>query len=131
MNTNEAIAIKFFGWQWMSWVGIPVRETPGYPKKQRCRQFMSSEQLDDERWQRFLKENDAKQANGDEPFEHSNSFPSGGTRAMVPDFEGDWNAMRKLELKIWKRGGWGEYQNRICLLDGLKKRCRVALELEV
>ena len=70
---NEAVAKTIFGWRWLSWIGIPVKGTPGYPKPCRVRQFMSPDAMRNQRWLDFWKRPDVgevREADGTEPLSY-------------------------------------------------------------
>lgn len=64
---DALVAKRLFGWRWMSYVGVPIKGTPGYPKKCRVRDFMSPKRMADDRWQAMLRDNESRPATGDEP----------------------------------------------------------------
>ena len=61
---DEVILQQVLGWRWMSFVGLPTRDTAGYPKVMRVRQLFSPTQLEDADW---LERYDARDADGTEP----------------------------------------------------------------
>jgi len=101
-SLDRAIAEELFGWKWWSWVGIPIRGTPGYPTKTRVRQFVSPEQLADKRWEKFLEASEGAPATGDEPLDYSYCSSQGGE--WVPHFSGHLNACAEMESELEKRG---------------------------
>jgi hypothetical protein len=66
-DMTEELCIRLLGWKWMSFVGIPTRDTECYPNKCRVRQFFSPTQLKDKHWNEFLSENEGHKAIGTEP----------------------------------------------------------------
>lgn len=82
---NEYLAITLLGWKWVSFVGIPVKGTEGYPKKCRVRQLLSKKQLESESWQDKLSVNEGRDAIGDEPLAYT-YCSSQGSDARVPRF---------------------------------------------
>lgn len=103
---NHIVASRLFGWRWISYIGIPMRGSPGYPSKQRVRQFLSPESLARPEWQSLLRDheqgdpNGARDADGTEPLSYSYCSSQGPTR--VPDFGGREDDM---SLK-WARKRW-------------------------
>lgn len=85
---NEIYAIHRHGFRWMSWVGTPIKGTDGYPKKMRVRQLMSPSQLENPTWQKFLKDNDGREADGSEPLSYD-YCSSNCSVAMTPDLIDD------------------------------------------
>lgn len=81
---DEELAIRLLGWKWISFVGIPVRETPSYPKKTRVRQLFSKSQLEGKDWEEFARKYEAKEATGEEPLAYS--YCSSQGPAMLPKF---------------------------------------------
>ena len=83
--TPTEYAIKYWGYKWMAFTGIPVRGTEGYPRKQRVRMLMSPEQIDARRnnidaakeW------SDIQPATGNEPLAYA-YCSSGGYIASLP-----------------------------------------------
>lgn len=72
---TEEIAIEHFGFVWMSWIGVPVRGTPGYAErlKVRVRQLMSPEQMQLPGWKDHFSNprNEARAADGSEPLAYA------------------------------------------------------------
>lgn len=64
---DEELAIRLLGWKWMSFIGIPVKGTSGYPAKCRVRQLFSAAQLKAKSWREFFEEWEGCEATGDEP----------------------------------------------------------------
>ena len=62
VELNEQMAERLFGWKWMSWRGIPAKDTPGYPRKCRVRQFLSPEELGTTRWRSRLQVYEGREA---------------------------------------------------------------------
>lgn len=81
---TEDYAVKHLGWQWWSWIGTPVKGTPGYPQKMRVRQLLSAKQLKEKRWSEFLADprNEARLADGTEPLDYT--YCSSGCSAEWP-----------------------------------------------
>ena len=84
-DLNEELAILLLGWEWISFIGIPVRGTAGYPMKCRVRQLFSANQLKSDRWREFLRENDGAEATGTEPLAYG-YCSSGGNCEPLPRF---------------------------------------------
>lgn len=70
---TEDYAVKHLGWQWWSWIGTPVKGTPGYPEKMRVRQLLSPRQMGLPGWSRKLADprNEARPADGTEPLDYT------------------------------------------------------------
>ena len=134
---NEKIAEIYFGWKWVSYVGVPIRGTPNYPQKTRVRMFLSPKQQASEAMANWVKEYDARDADGTEPLAYD--YCSSHSYAVPPPhFTGDWNAIRELEETIRKDDGdWSVYQwhleksvlkSNMPWFDATKRqRCRAAL----
>jgi len=85
-DLDELVLTRVLGWKWMSWIDIPERGTPGYPRKMRVRQLLSPKQLKDPKWIRLLEERDARDADGTEPFSYaygSSAGPAQPPRIML------------------------------------------------
>ena len=82
---TEELAVRLLGWKWMSFVGIPVKGTEGYPAKCRVRQLMSAEQLKSKEWQKHFQDHEGADATGDEPLTYT--YCSSGRRDVpLPRF---------------------------------------------
>jgi hypothetical protein len=70
---TEEYAIKHLGFQWWSWIGTPVKGTPGYPNKMRVRQLLSPRQRKLPSWKSKLKDPqyEARPADGTEPLDYT------------------------------------------------------------
>lgn len=70
---TEEYAVKHLGWQWWSWIGTPVKGTPGYPQKMRVRQLLSPRQMKSPRWSQRLTDPsyEARPADGTEPLDYT------------------------------------------------------------
>lgn len=87
-----AIIIKMLGWKWMSFIGIPTRDTEGYPEKRRVRELFSPKQLKSKQWIDYLSQNEGREADGTEPLSYS--YCSSAGPAMPPRLFvliDDWN----------------------------------------
>lgn len=84
-NMAEELAIRLLGWKWVSFVGIPVKGTEGYPNKCRVRQLMSAAQLKNKEWQAYLQDHQGADATGDEPLAYT-YCSSGRNDARLPRF---------------------------------------------
>lgn len=92
---NQLIAVEVFGWRWISFVGVPVRGSPGYPKKCRIRRFVSPELLVSERWMKhFERVGGYSDAVGDEPLDYS--YCSSQGPELCPDFVGHFFACNEV-----------------------------------
>ena len=83
-DINEELAIRLLGWKWVSFIGIPVRSTEGYPAKRRVRQLMSAKAMRDSGWQEFLEKHEGRDAVGDEPLAYC--YGSSLGPAIIPTF---------------------------------------------
>lgn len=81
--TNE-YAVEHLGFRWWSWIGHPVKGTPGYPQIMRVRQLLSPEQLASKSWREFLDDpaNEARPADGTEPLDYT--YCSSGCTVVMP-----------------------------------------------
>jgi hypothetical protein len=100
---DEEVAKKIFGWRWMSWVGIPVKGTPGYPARCRIRQFMSPDTMRNQRWLDFWNRSDVgevREATGDEPLSYC--YCSSQGCEIPPDYSG----ADDIVVLSWARQTW-------------------------
>ena len=67
---DELILTQVLGWKWMSFVGIPVRGTEGYPQEMRVRELFSPKRLESMDWQRYLANREGNEADGTEPLSY-------------------------------------------------------------
>lgn len=108
---DERIAIHLFSWEWMSWHGIPIRGTPGYPVKCRVRGFLNPETIAGEAWQTCFAKNSGRHASGKEPLCYSYCSSQGGCH--VPEFHGA-DDIRVLERvrELWPRESeeWRQFE---------------------
>ena len=81
----EELAIRLLGWKWMSFVGVPVKGTEGYPNKCRVRQLMSAAQLNGKEWREYFRDHEGADATGDEPLAYT-YCSSGRSDAPLPRF---------------------------------------------
>lgn len=87
MDINERIAIEVYGWKWIAFFDTPIRGTPCYPEKTWVRQLMSATQLENPRWQGYLKEHQVRESDGTEPLAYG-YCSSGGSVAALTDWVG-------------------------------------------
>lgn len=78
-DMHEELAIRLLGWKWVSFVGIPVRGTDGYPTPCRVRQLFSKEQIERETFKTWLRDNQGANASGLEPLSYAYCSSSGPT----------------------------------------------------
>ena len=116
---SAAVAEEFFGWRWMSFVGIPTRDHPGYPAKCRVRQFMSPKSLANKRWIAFFDGADGRGATGDEPLAYT--YCSAAGPDCFPSFSSDVVATLELEKELNKRGLLKEYHDILVKQVGAKR----------
>ncbi len=76
---DEEIAVRLFGWKWMSYVGIPIRGTEGYPKECRVRELFSPTQLKMPEWIEHFAKHEGREAEGTEPLAYCYCSSSGWT----------------------------------------------------
>lgn len=107
MDLDERVAMEIFGWKWMPFVGVPVRRTPGYPKKCRVRRLFSQEYFKSDVWKRYLEEHGGEPATGDELLDYSYCSSQGGT--CVPPYSESLDACREIESELYMRGLADEY----------------------
>lgn len=69
-DLHEEIAIRVLGWKWMSFVGIPTKSAEGYPAKRRVRELFSPKMLKSAEWQKYLAENEGREADMTEPLSY-------------------------------------------------------------
>ena len=70
-NLHEQVLTQVLGWKWVSYIGVPVRGTAGYPAKCRVRSLMSPKTLKTENWIEYLKTHEGADADMTEPLEYS------------------------------------------------------------
>ena len=109
---DEWVAEAIFGWKWMSFIGIPVKGTPGYPKEMRVRQLMSPKQLRMPEWERHFQLHDAREADGFEPLAYC-YCSMGASNALVPHFSGHLSAVAMMEKEVRDRGLWDKYRTQL------------------
>lgn len=80
VSDTERLAIELFGWRWISFIGIPVRGTEGYPAKMRVRRLLSPEVIP--AWMSSTK-HEAADATGDEPLCYA--YCSSGGGPLMPE----------------------------------------------
>ncbi len=104
-EVNKRIARELFGWRWMSWIGIPTKGTPGYPKECRVRQLLSPvamEKRGSDYWRAYLADRDWRDADGSEPLAYC--YCSSMGPEMVPDFGGEDDVKVLVQVrKLWKK----------------------------
>lgn len=69
-DLTEAVLTQLLGWKWMSYVGTPVKGTPGYPAKQRVRQLFSPAMLKADGWKEYLQQTEGREADMTEPLDY-------------------------------------------------------------
>jgi len=102
-SENEQIATGMFGWKWIAYDdGIPVKGTPGYPKRCRVRILMSPETRRKKDWKDFLSTRNASEATGSEPLDYC--YCSSKGYEVFPNYTG-WQDPLVLERakRLWKR----------------------------
>lgn len=105
---DAAIAEKFFGWAWVSFIGRPVRSHPDYPKEVRVRRFFSRSSRSDDRWTAFIADKKASFfVAEDVPLAYC--YCSSCGPQLVPHYSGDEAAAVTMELAIYTRGLWKKY----------------------
>lgn len=67
---DELILTQVLGWKWLSFIGIPTRDTEGYPAECRVRQLFSPKQLKSKEWQEHLAKCEVRDADGTEPLSY-------------------------------------------------------------
>jgi hypothetical protein len=73
---DEIILIQVLGWKWISFIGIPIKGTEGYPKECRVRQFFPPSQL--KAWKEHLEKHEGRDADGTEPLSYYGSSQGPG-----------------------------------------------------
>lgn len=92
-HLDEAIAKHLFGWKWVSFMGVPIRDTENYPDKCRVRLFISEENLRHSEWQKFInkpKNEFRHEATGAEPLDYC--YCSSQGYPVPPSFAGNETA---------------------------------------
>ena len=75
---TETVLTQYLGWDWFSYIGTPVKGTPGYPAKCRVRQLFSPKALKQE-WVKYLQtECEWREADMTEPLDYSYCSSQGG-----------------------------------------------------
>jgi len=121
-DLDYCVAEELFGWKWLAYLGIPVRDTPGYPNKVLVRQFFSPGIEANKHWLDYFahKGGGFQPATGDEPLSYR--YCSSQGPEMVPYFSGHQEAMRAMEEELDRRNLFDDYQKHIaaqlrCLND--------------
>ena len=115
-DLDHAVAEELFGWKWMAFKGIPIRDAPGYPEKCRVRRFISPESLKNKRWKEYFAETNGAPATGEEPLSYC--YCSSRGPEMVPHFSGHADAVREMEDEINRRGLWDKYADALAAQVG-------------
>lgn len=74
---TEQILIQELGWKWMSYIGIPTRDTEGYPNECRVRELFSAKAMKSKGWPDFVEKCKVQEATGDEPLSYGYCSSSG------------------------------------------------------
>jgi len=85
-NLTETVLTQILGWKWMSYIGTPVKGTPGYPAKQRVRQLFSPNQLRTAGWSEVFEQAEGREADMTEPLDYcycSSAGPAIPPRIMI------------------------------------------------
>lgn len=105
---DRIIAHEFFGWRWLAFNGIPIRDTPGYPNETRVRQFFPPRESLGKQWQRwFAQSGEVTEADGTEPLSYR--YCSSMGPHIVPHFSGHDNEFPQVADELKKRGKWGAF----------------------
>jgi hypothetical protein len=126
---DRIIATEFFGWAWYAFEGIPVRETPGYPKECRVRQFFPPLDSVGPQYQRYMQEVPHEPADGSEPLSYR--YCSSVGPHMVPHFSGHAGEFRAVIEELKSRGAldsYFEHLGNIVGSESLKKIAGATLE---
>ena len=111
---DERIALELFGWRWVSWIDIPIKRTPGYPKVCRVRQLLPPKALADKRWKEHWAQPAGRDADGSEPLAYCYCSSSGPE--FVPDFLGEDDVKVLIQVrKLWQKDGFQWKYFRGCL----------------
>lgn len=79
-NLTNTVLTEVLGWKWMSYVGVPVKGTAGYPAKCRVRKLMSPKTLKSHDWVAFLLTHEGREADMTEPLDYSYCSSQGPER---------------------------------------------------
>ncbi len=104
-DLDQQVAQLVFRWKWMSWIGTPVRGTPGYPDDCRIRQFVSPKSLSDPRWIEHWADRELRVASGDEPLHYR--YCSGHGPETYPSYSHSGDILVLKEVRTYwphKRG---------------------------
>lgn len=112
-DLDYCIAEELFGWRWLAYMGRPTRSHPDYPKEMRVRRFYPpmkdmGSKIVREQWEEHFQQVPHEPATGDEPLCYSYCSSNGSHR--IPHFSGHWEAVRKMEIEIERRGLFEEYE---------------------
>lgn len=111
-----AIAEEFFGWRWLTHVGIPTRSAPNYPEKRPVRRFFPPDSELNKQWFAHFERVPHEPSKGDEPLCYC--YCSSNGPHLVPHFSGHANAIQKLEAEIERRGIMDDYLGQLAAQAG-------------
>jgi hypothetical protein len=108
---DYTVAEQIFGWRWLTYHGVPVRGTPGYPEQCAVREFFPP----------HAKGFDEMQlATMSEPLSYA--YGSSVPPHYVPNYSGSYDSAHCVEVVMHKAGLWNQYR------DALYERLHVKPE---
>lgn len=103
-SLDELIAQHLYGWKWISYVGIPIKGTPDYPKQCRVRYFAPPRMLASKEWREYLSVHEVSDATGDEPLAYD--YCSSAGYDLPPSFSNSESKCLRVLVKAMQAGGW-------------------------